>query len=57
MAWSALFRLVEQNKQSLGVIDYSVSQTTLDQVSWNPVTMDGWMDGCMDGWMDGWMDG
>ncbi|XP_019855200.1 PREDICTED: ATP-binding cassette sub-family A member 3-like [Amphimedon queenslandica] len=30
--WSSLFRKVEENKEQLGIIDYSVSQTTLDQV-------------------------
>ena len=33
MTWSAIFRLMETNKERLGIIDYSVSQTTLDQVS------------------------
>lgn len=29
---SILFRTIEQNKERFGIIDYSVSQTTLDQV-------------------------
>lgn len=33
MSWSSVFRQVENNKESLGVVDYSVSQTTLEQVT------------------------
>ena len=32
VTWSALFRTVEQNKEQFRIIDYSVSQTTLEQV-------------------------
>jgi ATP-binding cassette subfamily A (ABC1) protein 3 len=32
LSWSAVFRQLEANKERLGIIDYSVSQTTLDQV-------------------------
>ena len=32
VTWSALFRTVEQNKEQFHIIDYSVSQTTLEQV-------------------------
>ena len=34
-SWSSIFRLVEDNKECLGIVDYSVSQTTLDQVSYD----------------------
>ena len=33
MKWSTVFREIEANKERLGIVDYSVSQTTLDQVS------------------------
>ncbi len=33
VTWSTVFRQLESNKQRLGIVDYSVSQTTLDQVS------------------------
>lgn len=33
VTWSSIFRTVEENKERLRIIDYSVSQTTLDQVS------------------------
>ena len=33
VTWSSLFRTVEEHKEELGIVDYSVSQTTLDQVS------------------------
>ncbi len=33
ISWSSLFDIVEENKAALGIVDYSVSQTTLDQVS------------------------
>ena len=33
VTWSSLFKTVEENKENLRIIDYSVSQTTLDQVS------------------------
>ena len=32
VSWSSLFRQLESNKERLGIIDYSVSQTTLEQV-------------------------
>jgi ATP-binding cassette subfamily A (ABC1) protein 3 len=32
VTWSILFRTVEDNKEHFGIIDYSVSQPTLDQV-------------------------
>ncbi len=32
VSWSLIFRLLEENKEELGIIDYSVSQTTLEQV-------------------------
>ena len=32
ISWSKVFRLLEENKEDLGIIDYSVSQTTLEQV-------------------------
>ena len=32
LTWSSVFRQLEANKNRLGIIDYSVSQTTLDQV-------------------------
>jgi ABC-type multidrug transport system ATPase subunit len=32
LTWSSVFRQLEANKDRLGIIDYSVSQTTLDQV-------------------------
>ena len=32
VSWSSVFRLVEENKEDLGIVDYSVSQTTLEQV-------------------------
>ena len=33
MSWSSVFRQLETNKERLGIIDYSVSQTTLEQVA------------------------
>ena len=33
VTWSSVFRQLEQNRQRLHIVDYSVSQTTLDQVS------------------------
>ena len=33
LTWSSVFRQLEANKERLGIIDYSVSQTTLEQVS------------------------
>lgn len=33
MSWSSVFRQLESNKERLGIVDYSVSQTTLEQVS------------------------
>ena len=35
LKWSELFQIMEQNKQQLGIVDYSVSQTTLEQVFLN----------------------
>ncbi len=32
-SWSSLFGLIEDNKDILGIVDYSISQTTLEQVS------------------------
>ena len=32
LTWSSVFRQMEANKDRLGIIDYSVSQTTLEQV-------------------------
>ena len=32
LTWSSVFRQLENNKERLGIIDYSVSQTTLEQV-------------------------
>lgn len=32
LTWSYMFSTIEENKASLGIVDYSVSQTTLDQV-------------------------
>ena len=32
-SWSAVFRELESNKSDLGIVDYSVSQTSLEQVS------------------------
>ena len=32
LTWSSTFREIESNKERLGIVDYSVSQTTLDQV-------------------------
>ncbi len=32
VSWSSVFRQLESNKERLGIIDYSVSQTTLEQV-------------------------
>lgn len=32
VSWSAVFRLLEENKERLHIVDYSVSQTTLEQV-------------------------
>ena len=32
LSWSSIFREIENNKDRLGIVDYSVSQTTLDQV-------------------------
>ena len=33
LTWASVFRQLESNKERLGIIDYSVSQTTLEQVS------------------------
>ena len=32
LRWATVFREVERNRDRLGVVDYSVSQTTLEQV-------------------------
>ena len=32
VSWSSVFRQLESNKERLGIIDYSVSQTSLEQV-------------------------
>ena len=34
MSWSSVFRQLESNKERLGIVDYSVSQTTLEQVQY-----------------------
>ena len=31
-SWSSVFRQMEENKEELNIVDYSVSQTTLEQV-------------------------
>ena len=31
-SWSLVFRALEGNKERLGIVDYSISQTTLEQV-------------------------
>ena len=33
-SWSSVFRQLEDHKERLGIVDYSVSQTTLEQVEW-----------------------
>ena len=33
LTWSLIFKHIEANKERLGIIDYSVTQTTLEQVS------------------------
>lgn len=33
VTWSSVFRQLERHKEELGIIDYSISQTTLEQVS------------------------
>ena len=38
VSWSAVFRLLEENKERLGIVDYSVSQTTLEQVHTHIIT-------------------
>ena len=37
ISWSMIFRTVEQYKESLNIADYSVCQTTLEQVCMNAV--------------------
>jgi ATP-binding cassette subfamily A (ABC1) protein 3 len=32
LSWSAMFRQLETHKERLGIVDYSISQTTLEQV-------------------------
>ena len=32
LTWASVFRQLESNKERLGITDYSVSQTTLEQV-------------------------
>jgi hypothetical protein len=32
LSWATVFREMERHRERLGVIDYSVSQTTLEQV-------------------------
>ena len=32
VSWSTVFRSLEENKERLGIIDYTISQTTLEQV-------------------------
>ena len=34
--WSTLFREMEENKEELNIIDYGISQATLDQVNHYP---------------------
>ena len=36
LSWSQIFQRIENNKERLGIIDYSVSQTTLEQVNYYP---------------------
>ena len=36
LSWSQIFQQIENNKERLGIIDYSVSQTTLEQVNYYP---------------------
>ena len=36
MTWSYLFLSIEQSKEQLHIIDYSISQTTLEQVCFSP---------------------
>ena len=33
LTWSSVFRQIEANKERLSIVDYTVSQTTLEQVS------------------------
>ena len=33
VTWSSVFKQLENNRERLGIINYSVSQTTLEQVS------------------------
>ena len=33
LRWATVFREIEEHRDSLGIEDYSVSQTTLEQVS------------------------
>ena len=32
VSWATVFRSLEENKERLGIIDYTISQTTLEQV-------------------------
>ena len=32
VSWASVFQSLEDNKERLGVVDYSISQATLDQV-------------------------
>ena len=32
VSWSHIFRCIEANKHRFGIVDYSVNQTTLEQV-------------------------
>ena len=33
VSWAAVFKDIEENKERLGIIDYSISQITLEQVT------------------------
>ncbi len=35
LKWSHMFGLLEDNKESLGIADYTLSQTSLEQVSFD----------------------
>ena len=39
LRWATVFREMERNRDRLGVTDYSVSQTTLEQVSLHTIPM------------------
>lgn len=35
VTWGSVFRDIEENKERLGIVDYSISQTTLEQVCYS----------------------